>query len=176
MNFKKIGTKIKDGVIEFVEAAKQWGKDLIQNFIDGILAKWNDLKKTVSDVAGTVKDFLGFSEPDKGPLSDFHTFAPDMMDLFARGIEDNKKKITDAISDSFNIEPAIEAAYTANVNDSSMGTNGNIVSALIQALRAVAPEFATTIRVEGNRDRIVDIIVEENENSIYSSGRGLLET
>jgi hypothetical protein len=50
------------------------------------------------------------------------------------------------------------------------------VSALVQALRTVAPEFATNIRIDGNRDRIVDILVEANENSIYSSGRGLLET
>ena len=170
---KKIGTKIKDGVIEFVEAAKQWGKDLIQNFIDGILAKWNDLKKTVSDLAGMVKDYLGFSEPDTGPLSNFHTYAPDMMSLFAKGIDDNKNKITNAISDSFDIEPTIQASYK---NDAFTNSNGNLVSALISALRTVAPEFATNIRIDGNRDRIVDIIVEENENSIYSSGRGLLET
>ena len=173
---KKIGTMVKDGVMEFVEAAKQWGMDLIQNFIDGIVGKWNDLKKTVSNIAGTVKDYLGFSEPDKGPLSNFHTFAPDMMDLFAKGIEDNEKKVTDAVSDAFDIEPVIQASYSSNGSASYAGSNNGLVSALITALRTVAPEFATNIRIDGNRDRIVDIFVEENEKSIYSSGRGLLET
>ena len=55
----------------------------------------------VSNVAQTVKDFLGFSEPEKGPLSNFHTYAPDMMDLFAKGIRDNENVITDQIEKSF---------------------------------------------------------------------------
>lgn len=73
---------------------KEWGSDMIQAFIDGIKEKWQSLKDTVCDVASSVKDFLGFSEPDKGPLSNFHTFAPDMMDLFAKGIADNEDTIT----------------------------------------------------------------------------------
>lgn len=86
--------KVKDSVSEKVTAAKNWGKDLIDNFINGIKEKWENLKSTVSDVAQSVKDFLGFSEPKKGPLSNFHTYAPDMMDLFAKGIKDNTSKIT----------------------------------------------------------------------------------
>lgn len=86
--------KVKDAVSEKVTAAKNWGKDLIDNFINGIKEKWENLKSTVSDVAQSVKDFLGFSEPKKGPLSNFHTYAPDMMDLFAKGIKDNTSKIT----------------------------------------------------------------------------------
>lgn len=80
---------VKEGFMEKVEAAKNWGKDMIQNFIDGIKEKWENLKKTVTDLAGTVESVLGFSEPDVGPLSNFHTFAPDMMELFAKGIKDN---------------------------------------------------------------------------------------
>lgn len=86
--------KVKDAVSEKVTAAKNWGKDLIDNFINGIKEKWENLKSTVSDVAQSVKDFLGFSEPKKGPLSNFHTYAPDMMDLFAKGIRENTSKIT----------------------------------------------------------------------------------
>ena len=78
----------------FASSAKTWGKDLIDGFIGGIKEKWENLKDTVSDVAQSVKDFLGFSEPKKGPLSNFHTYAPDMMDLFAKGIKDNTSKIT----------------------------------------------------------------------------------
>jgi TP901 family phage tail tape measure protein len=91
---------VKDGFSQKVQDAKNWGKDLIQNFIDGLLAKWNSLKQTVSNVAGTIKDFLGFSEPEEGPLSNFHTYAPDMMELFAKGINDNSNLIEDAFNDS----------------------------------------------------------------------------
>lgn len=88
---------VKDGFWEKVEGAKEWGKDLIQNFIDGIKAKWENLKSTVTDLASTIKSLLGFSEPEEGPLSNFHTFAPDMMELFASGIRQNLGLITDAM-------------------------------------------------------------------------------
>ena len=88
---------VKDGFWEKVEGAKEWGKDLVQNFIDGIKAKWENLKSTVTDLASTIKSLLGFSEPEEGPLSNFHTFAPDMMELFASGIRQNLGLITDAM-------------------------------------------------------------------------------
>ena len=50
-----------------------------------------------------------------------------------------------------------------------------LTSAFIRALRTVAPEMATNIRVEGNTDRLVDVLVEENQKSIYATGRALFE-
>ena len=99
--------RVKDGFMEKVKAAKEWGKDLISNFIDGLLAKWNKLKNTVSDIAGSIADFIGFSEPEKGPLSNFHTYAPDMMDLFAQGIRENERVVTDQIQKSFDFRNSI---------------------------------------------------------------------
>ena len=81
------------------DAALDWGKDLIQNFIDGITEKWEALKQTVSDVAQTVKDFLGFSEPSKGPLSDFHTYGPDMMKSYSEGIKNAQYLVKDAVAE-----------------------------------------------------------------------------
>ena len=95
---KQLVDKVKDGFSQKLQDAKNWGKDMIQNFIDGIMAKWNDLKASVSKVASTVKSFLGFSEPEEGPLSNFHTYAPDMMDLFAEGIMDNIGVVENAMS------------------------------------------------------------------------------
>lgn len=90
---------VKEGFMEKVEAAKTWGKDMIQNFINGIKEKWEHLKSTVTDLASTIKSLLGFSEPEEGPLSNFHTFAPDMMMLFSQGIRDNLGLVTNAMND-----------------------------------------------------------------------------
>lgn len=92
---------ITNGFSNLVQSAKTWGKDLLDNFINGIKAKWDDLKNTVGQTAQSIKDYLGFSEPEKGPLSNFHTYAPDMMDLFIKGIRDNEKKLTDQIEKTF---------------------------------------------------------------------------
>lgn len=78
--------------------ALQWGKDLIKNFVDGIKAKWDALKDSILDIADTVADFIGFSEPKKGPLSKFHTFAPDMLELYAQGIRENMHLVTDQMN------------------------------------------------------------------------------
>ena len=48
-----------------------------------------------------------------------------------------------------------------------------LTEAFIAALHVVAPEFKNNFRIDGNRDRIVDIVLEENEKSINSTGRAL---
>lgn len=116
---------------------KEWGSDMIQAFIDGIKEKWQSLKDTVCDVASSVKDFLGFSEPDKGPLSNFHTFAPDMMDLFAKGIADNEDTITmqfnrslQPLMDTDIIPPSFSALPEKGVNNSDNDTMNKIIALL----------------------------------------------
>lgn len=110
---KEIVDSIKEGFWQKIEDAKNWGKDLINNFINGIKEKWNNLKESVSNIAGTIKSLIGFSEPEEGPLSDFHTFAPDMMMLFAQGIRDNEHLVREQLEQSFDFQPDIEAAYDA---------------------------------------------------------------
>lgn len=108
--------RMGEAISSAIAAARQWGADIIQNLIDGIRSKISELVAAVSEVAGKVKDFLGFSEPEEGPLSDFHTYAPDMMNLFASGIEGNKIVVTHAIEDAFNLAPAIEGAAFSGVS------------------------------------------------------------
>lgn len=98
---KDIIDEVKSGINQKIEEAKQWGKDLINNFVGGIRSKISAVTSVVSSVAGKVKRFLGFSEPEEGPLSNFHTYAPDMMKLFAQGIRDNENIVTDQIEKSF---------------------------------------------------------------------------
>ena len=118
---KNIVNAVGDGIKSLASEALQWGKDLIQNFIDGIKAKFTALKQTVSNIAQTVKDFIGFSEPKEGPLSNFHTYAPDMMDLFIKGIKDNEKKLTDQIEKTFDFG---ERTISAGISYGSYGNNG----------------------------------------------------
>jgi len=92
----------------------QWGRDMLDNFIAGIMSKIDGVRQAASKVAQTVKNILGFSEPKEGPLSDFHTYAPDMMKLFAQGIKDNDKVVQSQLEQSFKIEPYQEVMMSAN--------------------------------------------------------------
>lgn len=98
---KELLGKIKDAILGVVDRAKEWGADMIQNFTNGIKSKVSGVVSAVSGIASRVKSFLGFSEPEEGPLSNFSTYAPDMMKLFAQGIKDNEHLITDQIRSSF---------------------------------------------------------------------------
>ena len=77
--------------------AVQWGKDIIDSIVNGIKSAVSKVGEAVSGVASKIKGFLGFSEPDEGPLSDFHTYMPDMIDLMTKGISAGKAKVRDAL-------------------------------------------------------------------------------
>ena len=118
---KSVVTAVGDGIKSLASEALTWGKDMIDNFVNGIKSKINAVTSVVSNIANTIKSFLGFSEPEKGPLSNFHTFAPDMMNLFIKGIRDNEKKLTDQIEKTFDFG---ERTITAGISYGSYGDGG----------------------------------------------------
>ena len=122
-SFESVGEAlgdIWDSIIETVEgwidAAFGWGKDLIENFIGGIKEFGDAWYNCFEDLGETIYDFLHFSEPDKGPLSNFHTYAPDMIKTFVQGIKDNEyllenelNNLTGKMSDGFSGDVTINS-------------------------------------------------------------------
>lgn len=144
-------TKVKDAIIRAIDWIKEavqwlkdlpgnalkWGKDMIDNFVQGIKNKINAVGDAVKSVANKVKSFLGFSEPDEGPLSNFHTYGPDMMELYAEGINKNVGLVARA---SRNAAAAVRnglsnAAGTVNATGALAGATGG--AGVTQVLRLV---------------------------------------
>lgn len=94
---EKVGEAI-DYLADLPSKALQWGQDLIDNFVSGITSAASGLWDEVTNIADGIADIIGFSEPKKGPLSNFHTYAPDMMKLYAQGIRDNMHLVTDQMN------------------------------------------------------------------------------
>ena len=101
-------TNIKDAIVNGFTAAidwikslpaqaLQWGADIVTGIVDGIKGAIGAVGDAVKGVADKIKSFLGFSEPDEGPLSDFHTYMPDMIDLMSKGITAGKEKVRKAL-------------------------------------------------------------------------------
>lgn len=103
---------IRQKVSEWFESAKSWGKDLIQNFINGIKENISKVADAAKDIGKTVKDYIGFSEPELGPLSNFHTFAPDMVELFVSGLKANEGLIADQMAKTFALPSLDETVNT----------------------------------------------------------------
>ena len=134
----KLVEQVKDGFSQKVEDAKNWGRDIIDNFINGIKEKWEHLKQTVGQVAESIKSYLGFSEPEEGPLSNFHTYAPDMMELYAKGITENaglvKSALTDATSGLMDQSVDISAVRTIQTSNESVSADSGVSMGKVAAL------------------------------------------
>lgn len=105
--------------------ALEWGKDIIMGIVDGIKGAASAVGDAVKGVADKIKSFLGFSEPEDGPLSDFHTYMPDMIDLMANGIRAGKSKISDAVKA---LAGNMSVGIKANADDLSILAKSGIAS------------------------------------------------
>lgn len=133
--------------------AAQWGIDLISNFVSGIINSIGNVIDACLDIGNTIAEYLGFSEPDKGPLSNFHTFAPDMVDLFTEGIDDNLGQIEDASIDFASAMMPTMNGVPTNQNTGNGEPTGDII-----------------IPVYIGQDRIDEILVNAEQVRNYRSG------
>ena len=85
--FSDIFGRVRNFVTSLPGEALRWGRDIIDGIADGIKGAVGKVTSAVSGVANKIRSFLHFSEPDVGPLSDFHTYMPDMMSGLAGGIK-----------------------------------------------------------------------------------------
>ena len=164
-----IVVKVKEGFNQKIQDAKNWGRDLINNFIEGIKSRAQALWDTVSGIADGIKGLLGFSEPEIGPLSDFHTYAPDMMKLFAQGIQDNEDIVTDQIAKSFNFSDIITNAPTAVVPKPSIFTV-SMQNDIIRLLEEIADKDATVV-IEGDMDRVFRVMQSKSRTNKQITGQ-----
>lgn len=124
--------KIVDGKIKgIIGNARDWGRNLIGNFIDGIKAMINKVKEAATNVANAVKDRLGFSSPTKeGPGSDADKWMPNMMEMFAAGIEDNIAQVSSAINMTAG---AIQQGVQPNTDDVASAVGSAVLQSMQMA-------------------------------------------
>ena len=136
----------------FMEIAGQWAYDLIDGLVQGITNGITRVEGAVSGVAQGIRDFIGFSEPERGPLSNFHTYMPDMFDLLEEGIEEGTPGLEATLNSALAL-PAIGAADVLSYE--AEGTaDGNIV-----------------IPVYIGQERLDTMIVRADQLATYRRGR-----
>ena len=123
-----VKTAIQDGFQAAVDWIKglasdawNWGADIISGIIDGIKSMINNLADTVTGVADTIRDFLHFSVPDKGPLTDYESWMPDFMKGLAEGIDKSKKYVEKAVG---GVAQAMQLTMDSDLNYSLNGISG----------------------------------------------------
>ena len=114
-----------NNAVDFVKGlasdAWNWGSDIISGIIDGIRSKIGNLADCVTNVADTIRDFLHFSVPDKGPLTDYESWMPDFMKGLADGIDKSKKYVEKAVG---GVAKAMQLTMDSDLNYSLHGISG----------------------------------------------------
>lgn len=160
--FEEIFEKIKEVVSEKIEQAKEaiitgmeeavdyikslpqkfyeWGSDMVQQLIDGIQSKIEAVKAKVQELANAIAGYIHFSEPDVGPLSNFHTFMPDMIDMMIQGIDQGIPRLQSAMNGlAGSMVPQLQngansIANTNNVVINVYGAQGQDPNALVDII------------------------------------------
>lgn len=100
-----------------------WGVDMVQGIANGIRSAIRHVTDAVSTVADKIKSFLHFSRPDEGPLAEYESWMPDMVE----GLSDSLRKaspelinqteaLANGMSDAFNVNGGISASGGRNYN------------------------------------------------------------
>ena len=159
-------SRIKEVFEEKIEAAKTWGRDMIQNFIDGIKEKFTAFKDTIVSLAQTVKDFIGFSVPDKGPLSKANTFMPDMIDLLGKTIDENLNKLNGPMTNLANtLKP--ETNVNVNMNDSAVTSRLDKIGETLGREQTPVP---VVLNLSPNAKGLFNVVREQNQMFMKSTG------
>ncbi|WDU82268.1 phage tail protein [Caloramator sp. Dgby_cultured_2] len=123
----------KNFISDILSDAFNWGKNLIQNIINGINSMIDKAKSAVSNVASTISNFLGFHSPAKeGPGSDADKWAPNLMQMFSEGIYSNIGNIQAAVNatagalQGLNVQPKVGFAAARSYGGNVIGQSSEI--------------------------------------------------
>lgn len=133
-----IGNTIHEAISMVAKQAIEWGKDLMRSFADGIGEGIEFVKDALEAVADAIAALIHFSEPDEGPLKNFHTFAPDMMDLFTKGIKNNTEELREQVKKSFDLKDLITGSF--DVSPNVYPVDSDIQGGFVQNLTVNAPQ------------------------------------
>lgn len=147
---------------DLASEALTWAADMIGNFVSGITNGISNIADAAASIGNTIRDYIGFSEPELGPLSNFHTFAPDMIDLFAQGIDDSMSTLETSLNNMG--ETVAENMPTMSVGDI---TSRGVVSVESNANADARP---IVIPVYIGNEKIDEIVVDSNQRMAFISG------
>lgn len=137
-------------------AMARWGRDMIDNLLEGIRSKINAVKEQMSNLAGTISSYIHFTEPDVGPLSNAHTYMPDFIKLLTQGIDKGIPQIESAMT---NLTGAmVPTNMMTDAMSSGSTTNNNSVNITVYGAQGQ------------DVNELADIIQDKINAQVYSKG------
>lgn len=116
---------VYNAVMDKVNSSWSWGRDLMQNLINGIRYLYADVVNAVADVANAIWEYLHFSVPEKGALTDVEEWMPDFMKGLAKGINKSRKYVEAAVS---GVADAMTLTMQSGLNVDMDGISGAMMN------------------------------------------------
>lgn len=161
--------------------AIEWGKDMIQGFINGIKSMFSNIGKAISSVGDKIKSFLHFSRPDEGPLRDYETWMPDMIEGLTRTLMKSAPKLYNAAKNlAGGISKNLNFEGTASIAESRYFANNVPASAYAVNASSLTGNEAYMNKGEGI-NRLIDVllyylplILRNSNKNIYLDKKALI--
>lgn len=97
--WEDIKRKIKSKTDEIKNKAGGWGYNIVKAFADGMLMGISPVIWAASKIAGIVSSYLGHRSPtEKGPGQYSDEWAPNLINMYAEGIEAGIPKVATAVT------------------------------------------------------------------------------
>lgn len=138
--------------------ALQWGKDMIQGFINGIKSMLGNIGDAAKNVGSKIREFLHFSRPDKGPLREYETWMPDMIKGLTKTLNASSPKL-----------------YNASKNLSEKIANGldisNIYDKMSSAVDFETQRLSANLSTTANVNRNLNVSLNQSRSDVILDGR-----
>lgn len=173
-----LGDDLLDSFSAIADDAVNWGADIIQGIIDGISSMISSLTSSVSDVASTISDYLHFSVPKLGPLSDFDESGGDMINEFIKSMNSQRGELENALNSTASLIGADMGSYDL-VTQSNINQTVDYSGGLSRIEQALTSQFAgvggassgtVVIPVYIGNEHIDTLVVDAMDRYNYATG------
>lgn len=162
-----------NSAISFIKSlpsqALKWGKDIIMGIVNGIKSCIGAIGDAVSSVANKIRSFLHFSVPDEGPLTDFETYMPDMIDGFVKTL---KQSAPDLYKAAETVAGGLSNVFgSGGLQEAIAGAYGDTIGGTIPG----SDQSAGVRKAGGNGTIVIENIEVRDDNDIETLTRGLYD-
>lgn len=136
-----------------------WGVDMVQGIANGIRGAIRYVTDAVSGVADKIKSFLHFSRPDEGPLAEYESWMPDMVE----GLSDSLRKASpELINQTEALANGMSDAF--NVNGGISANGGRSYNAMVEAFK----DALSQVKIEMDNEEMGHFVDKTVTKLIYN--------
>lgn len=160
-------TSLSNTIGGWKDKAIEWGKSLIKGFVDGIVSMASNVASGVGGIAQKVLEFLGFHSPTReGPGREADEWAPNFIDMYAKGLEAGIPQIEDIVGRlmkpiSMGIAPMPTLSSESGEGRAYLPQGARVAphSQLTAPQQSATPQGPTTIILQVDRYQLGKIIM-----------------